>query len=149
MCKRTQRGLPAFAGPGSSSSNWRCVCQPKQRQANVVLVLGSALMTLNEPGSPDIRAYAPAGQQRRAGIQCGSAVRWNGGRSARVVVHFVTPHMGNLLTGPLQGWPGVLAGEFMPTYWYAPSVRAIVKASFTSPCRGTSHVELVKAELQP
>ena len=64
-------------------------------------------------------------------------------------MHFVTPHMGNFLTGPLQGWPGVLAGEFMPTYWYAPPVRAIVKASFTSPCRGTSHVELVKAELQP
>jgi hypothetical protein len=52
-------------------------------------------------------------------------------------------------SGRSKGGPGILAGEFISTYWYAPSVRAIVKATLTSPYRGTSHVELVKAELQP
>lgn len=52
-------------------------------------------------------------------------------------------------SGRSKGGPGILAGEFTSTYWYAPSVRTIVKSTLTSPYRGTSNVELVKAELQP
>lgn len=52
-------------------------------------------------------------------------------------------------SGRSKGGSGILAGEFTSTYWYAPSVRTIVKSTLTSPYRGTSHVELVKAELQP
>lgn len=51
--------------------------------------------------------------------------------------------------GRSRGGPGVLAGEFVATYWYAPSVRAIVKSTTTSTYRGTAHVELVEARLQP
>ena len=51
--------------------------------------------------------------------------------------------------GRSRGGPGVLAGEFTSTYWYAPSMRAIVKSTTTSTYRGTAHVELVEARLQP
>ena len=51
--------------------------------------------------------------------------------------------------GRSRGGPGVLAGEFTSTYWYAPSIRAIVKSTTTSTYRGTAHVELVEARLQP
>jgi hypothetical protein len=53
------------------------------------------------------------------------------------------------IDGRSRGGPGVLAGEFVSVYWYAPSVRAIVKSTTTSTYRGTAHVELVEARLQP
>lgn len=53
------------------------------------------------------------------------------------------------IEGRSRGGPGVLAGTFESTYWYAPSVRAIVKATTTSTYRGTSHLELVDAALRP
>lgn len=53
------------------------------------------------------------------------------------------------IDGRSRGGPGVLAGEFTSTYWYAPSMRAIVKSTTTSTYRGTAHVELVEARLQP
>jgi hypothetical protein len=51
--------------------------------------------------------------------------------------------------GLSRGGPGVLEGEFTSTYWYAPSVRTIVKSTLSNPYRGPTHVELVAASLKP
>ena len=51
--------------------------------------------------------------------------------------------------GLSKGGPGVLSGESTATYWYAPTVRAIVKSMSRNPYRGAATVELVEARLQP
>ena len=52
-------------------------------------------------------------------------------------------------TGLSKGGPGVISGESIATYWYAPAARAIVKSMSKSTYRGASTVELVEASLQP